>query len=152
MKSQTSLVEQQTRLREWAEQIRDCNNRPHGMTVDEWCQGQGITKANYYWRLRKVREELLKITDPMPAFAELKAPAPGTALAENNTPLLYSADVLSEVFGFGDMEYFAGIKLFNNVIDRLGVDIDLQRRYEVFDRIYEEGMREKKFEQSRNSR
>lgn len=64
----------------------------------------------------------------------------------------YSADVLSEVFGFGDMEYFAGIKLFNNVIDRLGVDIDLQRRYEVFDRIYEEGMREKKFEQSRNSR
>ena len=64
----------------------------------------------------------------------------------------YSADVLSKVFGFGDMEYFAGIKLFNNVIDRLGVDIDLQRRYEVFDRIYEEGMREKKFEQSRNSR
>ena len=87
MKSQTSLVAQQTRLREWAEQIHDCNNRPHGMTVDEWCQGQGITKANYYWRLRKVREELLKITDPMPAFAELKTPAPGTALAENNTPL-----------------------------------------------------------------
>ena len=87
MKSQTSLVAQQTRLREWAEQIRDCNNRPHGMTVDEWCQGQGITKANYYWRLRKVREELLKVTDSMPAFAELKAPAPETALAENNTPL-----------------------------------------------------------------
>ena len=50
------------------------------------------------------------------------------------------------------MEYFAGIKLFNNVIDRLRVDIDLQKRYEVFDRIYEEGMRGKKFEQSRNSR
>ena len=31
----------------------------------------------------------------------------------------YSADVLFEVFGFGDMEYFAGIKLFNKVIDRL---------------------------------
>ena len=59
---------------------------------------------------------------------------------------------LSKVFGFEDMEYFAGIKLFNNVIERLGVDIDRQRRYEVFDRIYEEGMREKKFEQSRNSR
>lgn len=85
MKSQTSLVAQQTRLREWAEQIRDCNNRPHGMTVDEWCQGQGITKANYYWRLRKVREELLKVTDSMPAFAELKAPAPETTLIENNS-------------------------------------------------------------------
>ena len=59
---------------------------------------------------------------------------------------------LSKVFGFEDMEYFAGIKLFINVIDRLGVDIDLQRRYEVFDQIYEEGMRDKKFKQSRNSR
>ena len=64
----------------------------------------------------------------------------------------YSADVLSEVFGFGDMEYFAGMKLFNKVIDRLGVGMDQQKRYEVFDRIYEEGMREKKFIQSRNSR
>ena len=64
----------------------------------------------------------------------------------------YSADVLSEVFGFGDMEYFAGMKLFNKVIDRLGVDMDQQRRYEMFDRIYEEGMREKKFERGRNSR
>lgn len=64
----------------------------------------------------------------------------------------YSADVLSEVFGFGDMEYFAGMKLFNKVIDRLGVDMDQQRRYEVFDRIYEEGMREKKLERGRNSR
>ena len=85
MKSQTSLVAQQTRLREWEEQIRDCNNRPHGMTVDEWCRGQGITKANYYWRLRKVREELLKVTDSMPAFAELKTPAPETTLIENNS-------------------------------------------------------------------
>ena len=54
-----------------------------------------------------------------------------------------SADVLSEVFGFGDMEYFAGMKLFNRVIDRLRVDMDQQKRYEVYDRIYEEGMREK---------
>ena len=35
------------------------------------------------------------------------------------------------------MEYFAGIKLFNKVIDRLGVDMDQQKRYEVFDHIYE---------------
>ena len=63
-----------------------------------------------------------------------------------------SADVLFEVFGFRDMEYFAGIKLFNKVIDRLGVDMDQQKRYEVFDHIYEAGMREKKVERNRNSR
>ena len=44
------------------------------------------------------------------------------------------------------MEYFVGIKLFNKVIDRLGVDMDQQKRYEVFDHIYEAGMREKKGE------
>ena len=65
-----------------------------------------------------------------------------------------SADVLFELFGFEDMEYFAGMKLFNRVIDRLSINInmDRQRRYEVFDRIYEEGMREKKVERDRNSR
>ena len=63
-----------------------------------------------------------------------------------------SADVLFEVFGFDDMDYFAGIKLFNKVIDRLGGDMDQQKRYEVFDRIYEEGMKEKNVERNRNSR
>ena len=63
-----------------------------------------------------------------------------------------SADVLFEVFGFGDMEYFTGIKLFNKVIDRLAVDMEQQKRYEVFDRIYEAGMREKKTERNRNNR
>ena len=55
-------------------------------------------------------------------------------------------DVLSKVFNFGDMEYFAGIKMFNRVIDKLGVNMAHQERYEVFDRIYEEGVREKKNE------
>lgn len=64
----------------------------------------------------------------------------------------YSVDVLSVAFGFEDMEYYTGIKLFNRVLDRLGVDMAHQERYEVFDRIYEEGMREEKVECGRNSR
>ena len=76
MKSQTSLVAQHTRLNEWAQQIRDCQNRPAGTRVDDWCQEHGITKATYYWRLRKVREALLEATDyDVPAeFVELQAP------------------------------------------------------------------------------
>ena len=76
MKSQTSLVAQQTRLNQWAQQIRECNNRPSGMTVDEWCSANGLTKANYYWRLRKVREALLTVTESVPTFVELKEPEP----------------------------------------------------------------------------
>ena len=43
MKSHTSLVAQQTRLSEWTELIRDCQSRPQGMKIDEWCQLHGIT-------------------------------------------------------------------------------------------------------------
>lgn len=61
----------------------------------------------------------------------------------------YSTDVLSEVFSFGDMEYFAGIKLFNRVIDRLEINMEQQKRYGVFDRIYTESMQEKKDKRDR---
>lgn len=75
MKSQTSLVARQTRLSEWAQQIRECQNRPNGMKVEEWCSRQGITKAAYYWRLRKVREAFLEsatsVTDAPQSFVEI---------------------------------------------------------------------------------
>ena len=38
MNSHTSLVAQQTRLSEWAEMVRNCQNRPQGMKIEEWCQ------------------------------------------------------------------------------------------------------------------
>ena len=51
MNTQTSLVAEQIRLQQWADQIRDCQNRPSDMKVDAWCREHGITKANYYYRL-----------------------------------------------------------------------------------------------------
>ena len=60
MATQTSLVAQQVRLRQWAEQIRECQNRPEGMDVQTWCTQNNITKANYYYRLRRVRKACLE--------------------------------------------------------------------------------------------
>lgn len=60
MSSETTMVAEQYRLREWAAQIRDCQNRPAGMSVVSWCACHGITKANYYYRLRRVREACLE--------------------------------------------------------------------------------------------
>ena len=74
MNTQTSLVAEQIRLQQWADQIRDCQNRPSDMKVDVWCQEHGITKANYYYRLRRVREACLELCDPSPSFVELTAP------------------------------------------------------------------------------
>ena len=72
MSSQTSLVAQQTRLHMWAEQIRESRNRPEGMMLKTWCEQNGLTKANYYYRLRRVRQACLEYVQPAePAFVEL---------------------------------------------------------------------------------
>lgn len=60
MSSETSMVAADFRLQEWAAQIKDCRNRPAGMSVVSWCACHGITKANYYYRLRRVREACLE--------------------------------------------------------------------------------------------
>lgn len=59
MKS-TAMIARQFRLREWTEQIKECNNRPHGVTVNQWCEQNGVTKANYYYRLKRVRKAYLE--------------------------------------------------------------------------------------------
>lgn len=74
MNTQTSLVAEQVRLQQWAEQVWDCQNRPSDMKVDVWCQEHGITKANYYCRLRRGREVCLELCGPSPSFVELTTP------------------------------------------------------------------------------
>lgn len=44
MSTQTSFVAEQFRLQQWANQIKDCQNRPSDMKVDALCQEHGITK------------------------------------------------------------------------------------------------------------
>ena len=77
MKSQTSLVAKQFRLQTWASQVQDCQNRPSGMSVDEWCDLNNLTRANYYYRLRRVRQACLDSMQAAGAdFVELQPPEP----------------------------------------------------------------------------
>ena len=78
MSSQTSLVAEQVRLRQWAAQIQECQSRPADMKVETWCSEHGITKANYYYRLRRVRKACLEACSPEPAFVELPVPTAET--------------------------------------------------------------------------
>ncbi len=91
MVSETSLVAANARLNEWALEVRDCRNRPRGMKVEEWCSQRGLTKAGYYYHLRRVRKAMLDVMndDPVPEFVEIdleaSEPAPCTATAEPTT-------------------------------------------------------------------
>lgn len=96
MNTQTSLVAEQIRLQQWADQIRDCQNRPSDMKVDAWCQEHGITKANYYYRLRRVREACLELCDPSPSFVELTVPAESIPAKVSHTHSSVAAVVHTE--------------------------------------------------------
>lgn len=88
MSSQTSSVAQQVRIQQWADLIRDCQNRPCEMTLDTWCLLHEINKATYYYRLRKVRQACLSVmAPPKPVFVELSLPdtTKPDILAENNS-------------------------------------------------------------------
>ena len=84
MATQTSLMAQQIRIQQWAEQIRECQSRPKGMDVETWCAQNNLTKANYYYRLRRVREVCLEQiqASEMPTFVELPVPEKKEVCAE----------------------------------------------------------------------
>lgn len=76
MTTQTSLMAEQVRLQQWAEQVRDCKNRPRGMNVETWCAQNNLTKSNYYYRLRRVRKACLdQMQTEQSNFIELPIPS-----------------------------------------------------------------------------
>ena len=89
MATQISLVAQQVRIRQWAEQIRNCQNRPKGMDVETWCTQNNLTKANYYYRLRRVRQiclDQMQDTETT-AFVELPKES-GTCISAGTLPMI----------------------------------------------------------------
>ena len=70
-----------------ATQTRECQSRPKGMDVETWCAQNNLIKANYYYRLRRVREVCLEQfqTTENPTFVELPVPEKETVCAEPAT-------------------------------------------------------------------
>lgn len=56
MSSETTMTAKQYRFQKWAAEIMDFQSRLAGMNVVNWCACHGITKTNYYYRLRRARE------------------------------------------------------------------------------------------------
>ena len=59
---------------------------PEGMLVDDWCRQNNITKANYYYRLKCVRQACLDAMPDLPTgFVELPAPPETFPVSENTS-------------------------------------------------------------------
>jgi transposase-like protein len=52
-----NTIAKQYQLKQWAQMVNDCHES--GLRVIEWCSKNGVSKCQYYYRLRKVREAML---------------------------------------------------------------------------------------------
>ena len=98
MKSQTSLVAQEYRLQEWGQMIQACKARPKGMTVDEWCQSNSISKANYYYRMQQVRKALLEFVPDSSLKQEVVPVRAELMTMSENVPEEKPVQPVAEVF------------------------------------------------------
>ncbi len=93
-------ITHEVRLAHWAEIVKQCQNRPEGMSANIWLKQNGIAIKNYYYWQRRVRNEGFDqvtagatVDSPMNemTFAEVPAEViPGTTVdAEymNHVPL-----------------------------------------------------------------
>ena len=93
MNSQTSLVARQCRLLKWVSMVRECNSRPEGMTVNDWCNQHSITKADYYYRMKVVRKACLDAI-PSKSVEHAIVPVPMELMtSEKPTPQEIQAEV-----------------------------------------------------------
>ena len=115
MATQTSLIAQQVRIRQWAEQIRECQSRPKGMDVETWCAQNDLTKANYYYRLRRVREACLEQVQDAAGTAFVELPAPNTDLSKQpKDPVSEPSDNIAPVIRLKNARGLSA-EIFSNV-------------------------------------
>lgn len=86
-------VKQEFRMREWAEQIEA--QQASGMTVQKWCEENGINPKTYYYHLRKLRE---KCVASAPAIVPLAVPkqTDGIHIEKNGLQISLPVDMPAE--------------------------------------------------------
>jgi hypothetical protein len=59
MKSEASILATQIRYQQWIQDIQECNARPTGVTVNDWCAEHHINRNSYYYRMKVLRKVCL---------------------------------------------------------------------------------------------
>lgn len=57
-------VVQSVRDQNWAAMIRE--QKASGLTIRQWCADNNISENCYYYRLRRIREQLIQAAQPTP--------------------------------------------------------------------------------------
>lgn len=97
MSSITTAVAVDYRLQQWAQLVKDCQNRPQDMTVEQWCDTKGISKSNYYYRLRCIRKACLEHVSDNPVPCQQVIEIPETVTQQSRSEI--SSDISIEMNG-----------------------------------------------------
>ena len=54
--NETAKMKKEVKLTQWAEMVR--SRSESGLTVTDWCRQNGINLKTYYYRLKRVRQEV----------------------------------------------------------------------------------------------
>ena len=79
----------EVRLANWTETIKECQSRPKGQTTKQWLEEHDISDKQYYYWLRKVRQNAFaEMSQNLPASQVKRLPAPALVEipAENVLP------------------------------------------------------------------
>ena len=89
-------VKNELQLRSWTDM--ELERQRSGMSVTEWCEREQISKSAYYYRLRKIRENLCEqIAVPIADIPACSAAAaPSIRIVGNTLSIEISRDVPAE--------------------------------------------------------
>lgn len=132
MESQTTLVSKNIRLQEWANMVRECQARPQGVTVPQWCEQHSITTCNYYYRKRAVQKACLDAL-PSETVEQLVVPVPAHIIESSGmTP----SDRRSDINEKKDPESFMDSSL-ELVCGKVSIHVREQTSMELLSKVLE---------------
>ena len=85
-------IKRQLQLEEWASQINA--QRQSGMSVKQWCEAAGLGHKNFYYRIRKVQEEMLEALESKSSKSQKSELS---LLNNKELPILHEAPVFAPV-------------------------------------------------------
>ena len=81
-------ITHEVRLAHWAEIVKQCQNRPEGMSASTWLKQNGIAIKNYYYWQRRVRNEVF---DQVTSVATVESSKNEMTFSEVPAELIVSA-------------------------------------------------------------
>lgn len=99
MSKEIMAVKKQVRLENWAAEVESC--ALSGLSVQQWCNENGMSPKTYYYHLRRVRESVIESAPAIVPLNNRTVPSEKIEISDGEINIALPADMniesLSEV-------------------------------------------------------